>query len=268
MGDGVLPDRNAFTTKTVQGELRSDWDRLVDTLYNLPGAASYRLVEIVGDAIPAAEAQWGQFAIDGEGSVADDLSNLPVDRYTPGAIVVVKIQNETAPVTVKHNPAPGSGDIVNRITGADLLISALNQHVVMQRTGTFWSVIDMFGDELERVVGAVGEAQFQNGHAAGGDAPVYWRDRDGLVHFDGVVTNVAAHNPVGTLVMFSPLPVGYRPATQLDQLILRSSSAGSMADLLSVSTAGEVRIVNSISGDNVGTNVNVYLSGVVPFKGV
>lgn len=219
------PAPGFFTGFATQGQLRQALDDLLARSRAQIGADGVENATIAGGAIAPSK---GSVRLYGEGATADTLVSLDVAAYDEGQLVELRIGDVNQPVTVQHAASPAAGQFALR-AGLSLELNALQQRLVIQRSGTSWVEWARDGLEQDDVVGV--DTPFAFGWVSEPGNMTYYKDSDGIVHVSGF-----AMVQLPNQTMFT-LKAGYRPA--VDRFFPAYSTSPAV-DVVRVTPAGLV----------------------------
>lgn len=225
----AFPAATFFTYDDAQdeGTVRQGLDDWLAATRQLIGAAAIEDQFISGGSVTPVS---GTLRVEGQGSVADDLTTIVTTNLPEGSLLLLSIKDEGHIITVKHGAgAAGSIDLSGAL---DFAMNKLEQGLLLQRRGTLWYELGRFGREKEHAM----SSELGSGWTAT-TTPLYWKDPDGVVYAHGGVYHASVTGTSATVLTF---PAGYRPAAALYgnpvQTLINSTTAG--IDYVDISAGG------------------------------
>lgn len=128
---------NASTT---EGDFQTAIELLLAGAKELPGASAESELTIAAGVITPTGAS---HTVDTESNaVSDDLTNLATTNHPAGRFLMVRAQDASRVVTVKH--AAGGAGQVHTLDDADIVLDAVEKRMLLHRVGADWYVVALF----------------------------------------------------------------------------------------------------------------------------
>lgn len=261
-----LPSDNTFNTAGAlanQGEKRQAVEDLRDVIAELPGGDGVEDLTISTDAITPTK---GVVRVDTESAAStDDLETINVTNHPDGRLLLLNINDSGRHVVLKHLANAGAtGDIdLSNFGALDLELNNTSMFALVQRRGSLWLILDVWGREDFHELDASGEPALQGNWTQGTPVARFWRDATADVRWEGSLDwSGAAGGPFPSPAW--TMPAGYRPASTRVVLVGVRDIGGTedpVLEALRIEPSGAMELGMANIGSFTGTP-RLYLDGV------